>query len=108
MSKPFFFFFCELQGSQNTWYILGSLNKVDISQYVKDLLNIWFLRFVPDQFKTQEICNRAVQSDPWVLRYVPDQFKTQEMCNRAMQRDPWMIEHVPDHFITQKMCNEAV
>ena len=50
-------------------------NKVDMSQY--DLLNIWC---VPDQFKTQEMCNRAVQSKPQVLEYVPDWFVTpQEM-----------------------------
>ena len=48
-------------------------NKADMSQYVKDLLNILN---VPDHFVTQEMCNEAVQRDPWALRYVPDQYKT--------------------------------
>ena len=50
-----------------------------LCQYVKDLLNIWY---VPNQFKTQEMCHRTVQSDTWMLVYVPDQYKTQQMWNR--------------------------
>ena len=50
-------------------------------RYVKDLLNIWY-----DQYKTQEMCSEAVQSDPWVLKHVPDQYRTQEMCSEAVQR----------------------
>ena len=51
-----------------------------MSQYVKDLFG-WF---VPDQYKTQKMWNREVQSDPWMLEYVPDQYKTQEMYNEAV------------------------
>ena len=51
-----------------------------LCQYVKDLLNIWY-----DQFKTQEMWNREVQSNTQMLLYVPDQFKTQEMWNREVQ-----------------------
>ena len=45
-----------------------------LCQYVKDLLNIWY---VPNQFETQEMWNRKVQSDPWTLKHVPDRYKTQ-------------------------------
>ena len=72
-------------------------------QYVKDLLNIWY-----DQYKTQEMCSEAVQSDPWVLKHVPDQYKTQEMCSEAVQRVFWMLEHGPNQFKTQEMCNQVV
>ena len=30
-----------------------------------------FLAFVPDIFKTQKICNEAVEADPYTLWYVP-------------------------------------
>ena len=43
------------------------------------------LEHVPDQYKTQEMCNEAVQSYPEVLKYVPDQYKTQEMCHVMKQ-----------------------
>ena len=32
---------------------------------------------VPDHFKTQEICNKAVRMDQWLLNYVPDWFLKQ-------------------------------
>ena len=68
----------------------------------------WVLRYVPDQYKTQEMCNEAVQRVPWVLELVPDQIVTQEMCNEALEKNPWMLKHVPDQFVTQEMCDEAV
>ena len=50
--------------------------------------------------------NRTVQSDPWALRYVPDQYKSQKMCNEAVQSDLWLLEYVPDQFVTQEMWHE--
>ena len=49
-----------------------------LCQYVKDLLNIWL---VPDQYRTQKMCNDEVQRDPRVLARVFDQFVTQETCD---------------------------
>ena len=66
------------------------------------------LEYVPDQYKTQEMCNETVEKSPRMLKYVPDLFVTQEMCNEAVQSDPWMLKYVPDSFVTQEMCNEAV
>ena len=43
-----------------------------LCQYVKELLNIWY---VLNQFKTQEMWNREVQSDTWALSHVPVQYK---------------------------------
>ena len=34
--------------------------------------------------------------------YVPDRFKTQEMCNKAMSIEPYFLVCVPDRFKTQK------
>ena len=73
-----------------------------LCQYVKDLLNIWY---VHNQFKTQEMWNKAVQRLSWMLERVPDQYKTQEMCNEVLQRNPWMLKYVPDKFVTKKMYN---
>ena len=99
-----------------------------LCQYVKDLLKIWcvehfktqemcneavqsfpwVLEHIPDQFVTQKMCNEAVKENPWVLRLVPDQYKTQEMYNKVVEENPWVLELVPDQFVTQEMCNEAV
>ena len=47
-----------------------------------------FTNFVPDDLKTQEMCNKAVSIDPWLLHDVPDSLKTQKMCNEALEKAP--------------------
>ena len=61
------------------------------------------LLFVPDHFKTQEMCNKAMEKDPWLLGDVPDCFKTQEMCIRALEVDPWQQSDFPYH-LEKKGC----
>ena len=45
------------------------------------------LHNVPDHFKTQEMCDKAVTFNPYTLRFVPDHFKAQEMCDAAVRED---------------------
>ena len=40
--------------------------------------------------------------NPSKLKYVDDQFKTQEMCEYVVERVPDLIEYVPDKFKTQE------
>ena len=54
------------------------------------------LFFIPDDLKTQEMCNKEVDIEPRSLALVLNHFKTQEMCNKAACRDPWLLNHVPD------------
>ena len=49
----------------------------------KAVENHYPLRFILDHFKTQGICERAVEKYPYNLKAVPDHFTTQEMCERA-------------------------
>ena len=35
-----------------------------------------------------------------MLEYVPDWYKTQEMCKEAVREDPFSLEYVPDWFLT--------
>ena len=51
----------------------------------------------------QGICN-----NPWALRFIPNRFKTQRMCKKAVKVCPWQLKYAPDHFETQKMCDKAV
>ena len=44
------------------------------------------LEDVPDHFKTQKMCVKAVEKKSFTLGYVPDYFKTQEMCNDAVEK----------------------
>ena len=51
--------------------------------------------FVPDQYRTQEMCNYAVRTKPLLLEYVPDRLKTQKMSNKASQVRPMLILQGP-------------
>ena len=53
-------------------------------------------------FKTQEMCIKAVEKDPWHLYYVPDHFKTQKMYDDAVWGDPFFLWFFPDWFVTQE------
>ena len=63
------------------------------------------LDYVPDHFKTQEMCNKAVPNYQAVLFLVPDHFKTQEICIKAVEID---LYHIPNHFKTHEICNNGV
>ena len=56
------------------------------------------LAFVPNQYKTQEMCNEAMCKNPATFFYVPERFKTQDMCKKAVEKDPRMLKYVFDHF----------
>ena len=40
--------------------------------------------------------------------YIPDWYKTHEMCDRIISEDPFSIRYVSKQYITQQMCDEAV
>ena len=44
-------------------------------------------------------CDDAVCKDAGLLEYVPDSFKDQEMCIRAVNEDRNSLIHVPDWFV---------
>ena len=66
------------------------------------------LEFVPECFMIQEMCDKAVVSCFVIFDSNPDWYKTQEMCDRAVSVDPFLIAWFPYKYITQKMCDEAV
>ena len=51
---------------------------------------------------------RDSRIEPWLLGYVPDDLKTQEMCNKAVDHCPLTLRFVSNHLKTKKMCERAV
>ena len=37
------------------------------------------------------------------MKYVPDAFKTREMCIEAVNKDSWTFQFVPDFFVDPKV-----
>ena len=61
---------------------------------------------IPDQYKTQEICDRVVSEDPILIVYCPDKYKTQEMCDKAVDDSLAALKLIPDWFAISKMIKK--
>ena len=59
----------------------------------------YLLRFVPNQCKTQQMCDKAILENGGTLKSVPDCYKNQEMCNKAVDNYPHELEFVLDSKI---------
>ena len=66
------------------------------------------LRFVPDQYKTQQMCDRTILENGVILKSVPDCYKNQDVCYKAVDNYPHALELFPECFMTQKICDKAV
>ena len=42
------------------------------------------------------MCKHAVKNLPYLLRYIPDQYETQQMCNKAILENDGTLKSVPD------------
>ena len=54
------------------------------------------------------MCIKAVDNYPFTIKYVPDQYKTQEMCIRVANTCSFVFDSIPDRYKTQEMCDKAV
>ena len=54
------------------------------------------MKYLPDQYKTQEICVKAGNTYSFKLHSVPDQQKSQEMCYKAVDDNTSALKFVPD------------
>ena len=63
--------------------------------------------FIPDHFKTREMCKAIMRIMPEAFHCIPDRFKTQEMCIKAVEADPLNLGNVLDHLKTREMCDAA-
>ena len=57
---------------------------------------------IPNRFKKQEMCTKAVEVEPLSLGNVPDHLKSREMCDAAVREGPSSLIYVPDWFVTQQ------
>jgi len=66
------------------------------------------LRFVPENFKTAELCLEAVKSNGHALDDVPEEYMTVELCFEAVKHDSYALYNVPENLKTAELCHEAV
>ena len=66
------------------------------------------LILIPDDLKTKEMCNKAVEKVSRLLLYVPVCFRTTKMCKRALAKCLHSLRFIHDYLKTQKMRGNAV
>ena len=50
--------------------------------------------------KTQEMCDKAVDTYPFEFDFVPDWHITQEMWDRVVSKEPLMLKYCHDRYET--------
>ena len=75
---------------------------------IRDIV-LYTLKYTPVVGKVvQEARNREVLKKPRSLQFIPDIFKTQEMCNKAVEKDSCILKFVPFYFWTNSMTNRTI
>lgn len=81
-------------------YIIKALDKDADKEHLYNL---------PDKFKTQRICDVAVNRDSYDFAHVPAQFVTMEMCMQACSTSYGSaLEYVPLEMRTREVCDAAL
>ena len=44
------------------------------------------------------MCKHTVKKLPFVIRYVPDRYKAQQMCDKTILENGGTLEYVPDCY----------
>ena len=52
------------------------------------------------------MCNSIICKDPFSIRYVRDQYKTHQMCDKTGDSCLAALKFVPDWFVTSKMIKK--
>ena len=85
------------------------IKNLEMSKLVKTVKKLPFvISYVPDQYKTQKTCDKAILENGGTLESVPDCCKNQEMCNKAVGKYLHALKFVPNCYITQINCDKAV
>ena len=54
------------------------------------------------------MCDDALRNNPAILYLVPDCFKTQEICMKAVEAGLFKLDNVSDYLRTQAVCIKTV
>ena len=65
-------------------------------------------RFIPDKYKTQEICLNAFKKNLWALQYIPKELRTKELYELAVRQDGRTLEYIPKELRTKELCELAI
>ena len=62
----------------------------------------YLLRYVLDQYKTQQMCDIAISENGRTLNSLPGCYKNKQLSDKAVGNYLHALEFVPDCYMTQK------
>ena len=65
---------------------------------MNDLVRPWSLALIPDELKTQKMCEKSMAFNSYAEEFVPNHFKNKKMCEGAIEDEAGSLEFEPDHF----------
>ena len=76
---------------------------------IKELLVIFFLfDYIPDWYKTQELCDRAGSDIPILIVHFPVKYVTQKMCDKTVDISLGILKIIPNWFVTKKWLKNSL
>ena len=73
---------------------------------IKQLIYVFCFWFYSKLVYNQEVCDRVVSEDLFLIVYYPDKYKSQIMCDEAVDDSPAALNLIPDWFVTSKMIKK--
>ena len=61
---------------------------------------------VPDLYKTPQICDKVATEDSFMIIYCPYKYKTQNMCDEAVDGCLAALKFIVDLFVTNKILEK--
>ena len=84
----------------------------DDKEYQKHLVQVTknadYMKFLPEKYKTEELCEIAVKENPKAFQYVPEDMISQELCESVVKDNGWNLQYVPFNHRTEEICSIAV
>lgn len=71
-------------------------------------VNGYFLKYVPEEIKTKDLCLEAVKKFPHSIEHIPKKFITSEFYLEIAKENGDILKRVPSEMISEQMCIEAV
>ena len=59
--------------------------------------------YIPNWYKTPEMCEKVVSEDLFLIVYCPDKYKTQRMCDEVADDSLAALKLIPDWLVISKM-----
>lgn len=80
------------------------------TKYYTDMIhnnngNVLF--FIPDEYKTEELCKLAVAKNPSAIKFVPEKYLTDDVLQTAIKHDASIIKLIPNDLKTPDFYNMA-